>query len=239
VPLLSVDCDAQPSVCDDYGVDSPPNIQLFQRGVSLAVYQGPRRAGAIANFVARWQRDVVTVLGSAEELASFKTADETVFVAYLAEGDDEVEARRAFDRVAEAFRAEFSFGVVTDPALWAAQSVQGPAVVCYKLVDGDTVTFSSSFTEDGALEKFVVEASRPVISELTTLNHQRLLDVSPPNITNKFFFPIFSPSSTMKLVRLTHNSVPGPWSTSSRPPRPSAPPSASRSTASRATSTPR
>jgi protein disulfide-isomerase A1 len=98
-----------------------------------------------------------------------------VFVAYLDAHDPA--PGEIFADAARLFRDEFSFGTVTDAAVAAAQGIKVPTVACYKLIDGDTVQTS----EFGSLEKFakwVEEASRPVIGELTVLNRQRLLEVS-------------------------------------------------------------
>ncbi|KAK0646480.1 thioredoxin-like domain-containing protein [Cercophora newfieldiana] len=172
--LVSFDCsgEGEESACDREGVDSLPLIVLFQNGDAVKHYQGPARAEAILNFVARRRRPAVSEILTAEQLSAFKTADETVFVAYL-DPKDPAPGEVVAD-AARLFRDEFSFGTVTDAAVAEAQGVKVPAVVCYKLVDGDTVQFS----EFGDLEKFVnwvEEASRPVIGELTVLNRERLL----------------------------------------------------------------
>lgn len=110
---------------------------------------------------------------TADDLSAFKTADETVFLAYIDPSDDE--AQRAFAEVAKRYYEEFTFGLATGDAE-APAAVTPPTVVCYKPVDGDSVSFTS-FDKPGELDNWVKEASRPVIGELTTLNHQRLLDV--------------------------------------------------------------
>jgi len=110
----------------------------------------------------------------ADGLASFKVADETVFIGYIAQEDKD--ARRAFEQVAQNHRNEFTFGIVTDPQTIEEQGLKSPAVVCYQLVDRDSKALASFDTAD-ALDKLVIEASRPIISELTPKNHQRFLDV--------------------------------------------------------------
>lgn len=90
------------------------------------------------HFVSRSARPAVTEGLDAESLAAFKTADETVFVAFLDPADHESAA--VFEDVARRYREEFSFGSVVDAGVAEAQGVEAPAVVCYKLVDGDVVT---------------------------------------------------------------------------------------------------
>lgn len=122
--------------------------------------------------MSRLKRPVVSEI-TADDLTGFKTADETVFLAYIAPTDDE--AQRVFAEVAKRYYEEFTFGLATGDAE-ALAAVTLPKVVCYKPVDGDSVSFTS-FDNSGELDSWVKEASRPVIGELTTLNHQRLLDV--------------------------------------------------------------
>jgi len=135
----------------------------------------------MVHFLNRWARPAVTAV-TADSLASFKTIDETVFIAYVGAGSDGDEARRAFDEVAAKYRDEFSFGVVTDPGVSAEQDITPPAVVCYRVVDRDAKALPSFAYDPEALAKLVLEASRPVVGELTPSNHKRFLDVgnSPP-----------------------------------------------------------
>ena len=47
VPVASVDCEADPSLCSSYGVSVSPLLKLFVKGDAVATYQGPRRASAL------------------------------------------------------------------------------------------------------------------------------------------------------------------------------------------------
>ena len=132
---------------------------------------------------------MVSNLASADDAVAFKTNDETVFIAYL-DSADGAEAK-AFAAVAEKYREEFSFGVVVDPAIAAAEKTKSPSVVCYKVVDADTVHFTS-FDEPEKLEGWLKEAARPVIGELTLQNQQRLLDVGASPLPGIFFFFLVS-----------------------------------------------
>ena len=133
---------------------------------------------------------MVSNLASADDAVAFKTRDETVFIAYL-DSADGAEAK-AFAGVAEKYREEFSFGVVVDPAVAAAEKAKSPSVVCYKVADADTVHLAS-FDEPEKLEGWAKEAARPVIGELTSQNQQRLLDVGTSPLPGDFLH-IFTPS---------------------------------------------
>ncbi|KAI6087174.1 thioredoxin-like domain-containing protein [Hypoxylon rubiginosum] len=172
LPFVSIDCDADPGICAAYGVGSISTVRLLKQGEAKATYNGPRRASAILSWASRVQRPIVSEVSSAD-LEEFKKADETVFLAYL-NADDEA-SKSAFAGVAGRYHEEFSFGIITDVNALAAEGVTAPAVKCYKPLDGDTHEFTNP-TDIDALEKFVKEASRPVIAELLPHNHQRLLD---------------------------------------------------------------
>ncbi len=163
----------------------------------------------LLQFIGRIRRPVVSNLASADDAVAFKTQDETVFIAYL-DSADGAEAK-AFAGVAEKFREEFSFGVVLDPAVAAAEKTKSPSVVCYKVIDADTVHFTS-FDEPEKLEGWLKEAARPVIGELTVQNQQRLLDVGTlplPGAIFHFLLSLFPPrtgeqSNSLVEARLAH-----------------------------------
>ena len=112
----------------------------------------------------------------AESLEEFKRADEVVFLAYI--GEDDESSRGALVEIATKYRGEFAFGLVTDADVIKAEEVATPTVKCIKPLDNKTHEHHDFAGE--SLEKFVLEASRPVIAELLPHNHQRFLDVSIP-----------------------------------------------------------
>lgn len=113
---------------------------------------------------------------STDNIDAFSSIDDTVFLAYI--GLDDPAAREVFAEVAKKYREEFTFGLVSDATLIKEQASVSPTVTC-NLKDGGTVKrTATSFTDSAALEKFVIEASRPVVGELTRYNQQRLFNVS-------------------------------------------------------------
>ena len=107
-----------------------------------------------------------------------------VFLAY-ADADDE-SSKNALLEIATKYHGEFLFGLVTDAAVIEAEKVAVPAIKCIKPLDNKTHEHQE-FAGD-PLEKFVLDASRPIIAELLPHNHQRFLDVRPPLMA----FPPFS-----------------------------------------------
>lgn len=112
-----------------------------------------------------------------EALESFKTTDEVVFIGYISPGHDA--ARRNFEAVAEEFREEFTFGLISDEKLVQAQNSASPTVVCSVVEDGETKTFNSP-SDIEPLRNFVKDASRRIIGELLPVDYaqQRVFDVS-------------------------------------------------------------
>lgn len=110
-----------------------------------------------------------------ENVKAFRVIDETVFVGYIDSND--AEATQAFRKIAEQYREEFTFGLVTDPETIEAENVKSPTVVCHIPADGDTRPFTG-FSQSDPLVKFIIEASRPIVGEMMPYNQQRFLDVS-------------------------------------------------------------
>lgn len=119
-------------------------------------------------------RPVVTAI-SPGSIDDFKTLDEVVFIGYISAEDDN--ARQSLTAVAQKYRQEFTFALVSDEAFIKAENMESPTVVCHVIEDDKTRLFSP-FSEPESVDKFVSEASRRVIGELTSQNQQRLLEVS-------------------------------------------------------------
>lgn len=148
-------------------------------------------------------RPVVTAL-SPESIEDFKTVDDVVFIAYISLEDDE--ARQSLSAVAQMYRQEFTFGLISHQEVIKAENIESPTVVGHVNEDRET-RFFSSFSEPQSLDKFVSEASRLVIGELTRQNQPRLLDVSDS------LKICVNPSDT------AFRSEGGPWSTCSERPQ--------------------
>ncbi|KAH9883904.1 thioredoxin-like domain-containing protein [Xylariomycetidae sp. FL2044] len=178
--LVSLDCVADPETCESQALSRPATIKLFNQGQAISTYQGPRRASAILAWSQRVQRPVVTEV-LPESLETFKKADETVILGFFQPEDEN--AKIAFNNVASKYREEFTFGIASDAAALESEKVEAPAPVvkCFKPLDGTTVDLNG-FQGEEALEKFVKEASRPLIGELLPHNHQRFLDRQWPMV---------------------------------------------------------
>ncbi|KAI1844109.1 hypothetical protein JX265_009628 [Neoarthrinium moseri] len=178
IPLLSIDCVANADACKPHTDSAYPTVKLFNNGEATSKFQGPRRATAILAWLERTQRPVLSDV-DITSLTAFRSADETVFIAYI--DPEDVESRAVFQDVAEAFSAEFTFGISTDAESRASEELQAPAIKCYKPIDGDTKVFKGKLDQQ-SLESFVKEASRPIIGELLPHTHQRFLDREWPMV---------------------------------------------------------
>ncbi|KAK4457461.1 hypothetical protein QBC42DRAFT_279010 [Cladorrhinum samala] len=156
-----------------------PSIWLLGKDKEVVRYKGAKRADAFLHFLSRKSRPLITEIKTGDQLNLFKTADETVFVAYLDPSD--TDSRGAFERVAQKYSDEFSFGIVSDQELaQTQQNVKVPAVVGYKVIDGDVVIRKGEVGNVDEFEGWIKETSRGVIGELTLLNQQRLIDRAWP-----------------------------------------------------------
>ncbi|KAI1085876.1 hypothetical protein F5B20DRAFT_22875 [Whalleya microplaca] len=178
IPLASVDCTANPSICHSNELSSSFVVKLFVQGELTSTYNGPQRASAILAWINRAQRPTVSQV-NVDALDNFKNADETVFIAYVRAHDETF--KTAFAEVAALYCEEFTFGLFIETTAFEAETVTAPLVRCYKVYDGDTHDFAN-FADPGALEGFVKKASRPIIGELLPHNHQRFLDRGWPMV---------------------------------------------------------
>lgn len=155
---------------------------------------------------------------SPDSIEDFKSSDDIVFTGYISPEDDT--ALQSFSAVAQKYRHEFTFGMISDQVFHQAGDMRSPTVVCHIVDDGETRTLSGS-PEPETLDKFVSEASRRIIGELSQQNQQRLLDVSD--------------HSNLRLIvsDMASHSVVGPWFIYSERPKMTAQNSAGRSMISR------
>ncbi|KXH60372.1 hypothetical protein CSAL01_05753 [Colletotrichum salicis] len=171
--------DAADAHCTDAPATAYPSVKLLRDGEPVD-YLGPITSDEILRFINRARRPHVSSV-SPEEVESFGNDDAFVCVAHL--GPDETAFRQAFEAVARKHWAEFTFGVVD-----TLTTTDTSRVVCRKRDDESTHTRTAA---DG-LEGWVLDVSRPVIAELTPLNHQRFIDRAWPIVY------IFSPSPTTR-----------------------------------------
>lgn len=119
-------------------------------------------------------RPAVTELGL-ESVEAFKKIDDVVFIGYI--NAEDAAARQSLSAVADKYRQEFTFGLVSVEPASQTENMEISTVVCHVAEDERTKSFDS-FAEPNSLDTFVSESSRRTIGELTRENQQRLLNVS-------------------------------------------------------------
>ncbi|KIW18799.1 hypothetical protein PV08_03088 [Exophiala spinifera] len=177
-PLVSVDCTAEPDLCAEHDVRSYPAIRLFHgrlagdtNKTSSIRYRGPRKAPSIVPFVKRAALPPISTV-TAHNLTDLTSIDSVTFVAYLDDDDGNV-MRTRYARVARAFHDRFVFGVAQDDQLAEQEGIDTSSIVAYKSDVGDRDVFVLDATTKRAdIEKFVLEASTPLIGELTRRNER-------------------------------------------------------------------
>ena len=103
----------------------------------------------------------------ASNITDFATVDEAVFVAFLDSNDSELIS--LYKSMAYEKHLEFTFGLATTPDFPAIEGLQVPSVVCYKARYGERDTLPGPF-DKASLQRFVRDATRPAIGEMTRRN---------------------------------------------------------------------
>lgn len=195
--MTSVDCAVEPTICRELDVASFPAIRLYKgSGVYVERYRGPRRASSyvqpvvslsvvsdtdsltscrIRSFLQRTLRPTVSAV-SEQNLTSFRSADEVVFVARFARNDAILKSR--FDEIAKQYKDRFSFAVMV-----SAPTTSTTTIVCYNNINGVEKVLSDAAPVH-SLQNFVKQCSAPLIPELTRRNEMEYNSVSD-NITGK------------------------------------------------------
>ncbi|KAI0804876.1 hypothetical protein GGR55DRAFT_657580 [Xylaria sp. FL0064] len=161
--LMSIDCSAEPAVCDEFSIISYPAVRYFDGHGHTKPYRGPRKASSIASFLKRAVRPTVTTLKE-EKVADFQAVDETVFIAHINSRDEYITA--AFRAIASQFQDRATFGV--------ADTVGTTTVECYNNKDEQKFTLSD-LTAIDALPKLVKKCMVPLIGEFTRANEMEYL----------------------------------------------------------------
>ncbi|KAH8747544.1 thioredoxin-like domain-containing protein, partial [Hyaloscypha finlandica] len=169
--LLSVDCKAEATLCQEQGVISYPAIRVFDRNEKVRRYKGSRKASAIVSFLNRAVLPVVSTLDQ-NNITEFKFGDEAVIIAYIPEEEKTLKA--AFVELASRNHDKFTFGIASDKSLAKAVNIQIPSVVVHKPKEGEQEVLPGPSGID-ALESFLETATAPSIGEFTRKNELKYM----------------------------------------------------------------
>ncbi|KAF2459439.1 protein disulfide isomerase [Lineolata rhizophorae] len=162
IPLIKVDCTAQGSLCQEYGVEGYPTLKVFRGLDNISPYAGMRKAPAIVSYMTKQSLPDVSIVDS-NTLEGFKSADKVVMVAYF--GADDTASNETYTAVAKELRDDYLFGATNDAALAEAEGISQPGLALYKQFDDGKDVFSGEFTEEN-IKAFAKVASVPLVGEV-------------------------------------------------------------------------
>lgn len=161
-PLVRVDCEEDKELCRTYKVAIYPTIRIFH-GSDHSIYNGYRKADAMVSLMNRHSRPTITKLSSAQDVSEFRSKDRVTVVAYLSEGDEQANA--IFTDVAETYREQHSFAIISDDKFGQIENVQKPAILLYKTFDEGKASYTADFDAEKVIE-FLAKAATPLIREI-------------------------------------------------------------------------
>ncbi|KAK0654780.1 hypothetical protein B0T16DRAFT_486516 [Cercophora newfieldiana] len=157
--IFSLDCLANPDVCQEFDVASYPAIRLYHRDGEMTRYRGERKADLMLSFSKR-ARKQAPLEADASIVPSLLDDDEIIFLAHIAPGDEAY--RDQFKALATKYRDSYTF-IVTGPM--NGQS----ALHCFNNINEEEHT-TEPLAKIGGLEAFIKRCSGPLIPELTRAN---------------------------------------------------------------------
>ena len=170
-PTPPSDCsEAVPTLPD---TEDPGRLQrkISRRSLSdqVLIVLGHR----IVSFMNRVTLPTVSTLDQGN-ITAFKSVDETVFIAYVPPGEEAFKS--IFTELAARYHDKFTFGIVTDTSLMTTDSMTLPSIVCHRGKEGEQEVLSAQ-PSIGVLEKFIEEATAPIIGEFTRRNEMKYMKV--------------------------------------------------------------
>lgn len=168
IVLAKVDAneEANKALASEYDVKGFPTLKIIRKGgASVQDYKGPREADGIVNYLKKQAGPASVEIKSSEEATSL-IGDKKVFIVGVF-SNFEGEEYTNFTTVTEALRSDYDFGHTSDATVLPLKDspINPPFIRLFKPFD-ELYSDSQDFTVD-SLEKFVEEASMPLIAVLT------------------------------------------------------------------------
>ncbi|CAG8971049.1 hypothetical protein HYALB_00005287 [Hymenoscyphus albidus] len=160
--FYSIDCIAEHQFCKDLDVASFPAIRLFQGPEKWSRYRGERKAPAMKAFIKRARRPVVSKLNY-QNVTTFHSIDDAVFIAYIPEEGDHEDLLEHFIELATQFHDAHSFGILVDKELDA------PRITCYLPNEDEPRVLSKRFNPF-RLKQFLFDSTEPAVGQLSIRN---------------------------------------------------------------------
>ncbi|OLL25736.1 Protein disulfide-isomerase, partial [Neolecta irregularis DAH-3] len=173
IPLIKVDCTEEEDLCSEQEVQGYPTLKVF-RDAKSAPYQGARKYEAIVSYMTKQRLPAVSTL-TKESHDEFTTSDKVVVICYLDKSDST--NAETFEKVANALRDDFLFGIVTDANVVASE--KRPSIVLYRSFDEPKTVYNGKLTVE-QLQKFIKTASVPLIGDIGPETYSTYIEAGVP-----------------------------------------------------------
>ncbi|KAL1921862.1 uncharacterized protein VTP21DRAFT_10504 [Calcarisporiella thermophila] len=176
LPLATVNCVAERSLCEEFEVTNFPTIKLFKEESDLLEFNGQLKTDAFVRYMKRHTLPPLSDLDT-KLVDSFIKLERVAVVGFLSESDKE--EREAIELLANDLRNDFIFGVTSSPEAAEKYGVKSPSVVLFKTFDEGRSVFEGDFNSD-QLTRFVRLNALPLLDEMTPENYDLYIDSEYP-----------------------------------------------------------
>ncbi|PNP80407.1 hypothetical protein FNYG_06006 [Fusarium nygamai] len=170
--IASVNCNDEPTVCDDSQVFTVPTLKYTTGNNELVTYKEALDAPSVVKYIERQSGSPVADL-SEENHLDFARSFRVAVIAFLGSGNQH--ERKVFDAVAEKWRAHYSFGNVHG----LEKDSKGPSIAVYTQEEEDPVYYRGPFTVSD-VEAFLRDATQPLIREYDPIIHEEAMKDDKP-----------------------------------------------------------
>ncbi|KAF5577990.1 heterokaryon incompatibility 6 OR allele [Fusarium pseudocircinatum] len=170
--IASVNCNDEPTVCDDSQVFTVPTLKYTAGNNELVTYKEALDASSVVKYIERQSGSPVADLTEDNHL-DFARSSRVAVIAFL--GSSNQHERKVFDAVAERWRVHYSFGSVHG----LEKDSKGPSIAVYTQEEEDSVYYRGPFTV-ADVEAFLRDATRPLIREYDPIVHEEAMKDDKP-----------------------------------------------------------
>ncbi|KAF5669178.1 disulfide-isomerase precursor [Fusarium circinatum] len=170
--IASVNCNDEPTVCDDSEVFTVPTLKYTAGNNELVTYKEALDASSVVKYIERQSGSPVVDLAEENHL-HFARSSRVAVIAFLS--SEHQHERKTFDAVAEKWRTHYSFGNVHG----LEKDSNGPSITVYTQEEQDPVYYRGPFTVPD-IEAFLRDAAQPLIREYDPIVHEEAMKDEKP-----------------------------------------------------------
>ncbi|KAF5565478.1 disulfide-isomerase precursor [Fusarium phyllophilum] len=170
--IASVNCNDEPTVCDESQVFTVPTLKFTTGNNELVTYKEASDASSVVKYIERQSGSPVADVTEDNHLG-FARSSRVALIAFL--GSDNQHERKVFDAVAERWRAHYSFGNLHG----LEKDSKGPSIALYTQEEENPVYYRGPFTVTD-VEAFLRDATRPLIREYDPIVHEEAMKDEKP-----------------------------------------------------------